>query len=84
MRNSRLVENRTDSAKSHLVVESDHRHLSVQVNLPRISAPGCRDSALEQLPSYALAPVSFQNRHAPDLGAIAMQHHPRRAHRSAA
>ncbi len=82
MRDARLVEHRTGAAKALLLVEPDHRHLRVQIYPARMAALRCRDGALEQRGADALAPVSFQHRHAADLGALAVDHHTSGAHGS--
>ena len=72
--NAGFVENRTDAAKSQLLIELDHRHLRVQIDCSRAQLLCRRNRPPEQLFPHAFTTITFEHRHAADFGATVMRH----------
>ena len=72
--NAGFVENRTDAAKSQLLIELDHRHLRVQIDCSRAQLLCRRNCPPEQFFPHAFTTITFEHRHAADFGATVMRH----------
>jgi len=73
--------NPTDAAKAQGLIKTDHRELSVKINLARAQPPRRFDGPLQEPLTDASASIAFQNRHAPDLRAPLAHYDPRGSHR---
>jgi hypothetical protein len=82
VRDAGLIKNRTDTAKSRGFVETDDGDLRVQINFSSsLLFCGC-NRATQQLLTDLFSPLTFENRHAADLGIVPAHDQPRRSHGS--
>ena len=82
MSDAGLIENRTETAKSRGFIETDDSDLRVQINLSSPMLFCGRNRLRQQSLADLLSTVTFEDRHAADLGIATAHDQPRRSYGS--